>query len=60
MRVVNRIGGFGMSFLGLRMARDLGLSLTAVGLVLALFGLCTMPSRILGGVLPPDSALGRR
>ena len=32
VRVVNRIGGFGMSFLGLRMARDLGLSLTAVGL----------------------------
>ena len=58
MRVVNRIGGFGMSFLGLRMARDLGLSLTAVGLVLALFGLCTMPSRILGGVL--TTRLGAR
>ncbi|PRY58778.1 putative MFS family arabinose efflux permease [Knoellia remsis] len=51
VRVVNRLGGFGMSFLGLRLARDLGMSLSAVGLVLAVFGACTIPSRILGGVL---------
>lgn len=51
VRVVNRLGGFGMSFLGLRLARDLGMSLGAVGLVLAVFGACTIPSRILGGVL---------
>lgn len=51
VRVVNRLGGFGMSFLGLRLARDLGMSLSAVGVVLAVFGACTVPSRILGGVL---------
>jgi predicted MFS family arabinose efflux permease len=51
VRVVNRLGGFGMSFLGLRLARDLGMSLGAVGVVLAVFGACTIPSRILGGVL---------
>ncbi|KGN30172.1 hypothetical protein N798_11300 [Knoellia flava TL1] len=50
VRVVNRLGGFGMSFLGLRLARDLGMSLSAVGVVLAVFGACTVPSRILGGV----------
>ncbi|KGN30970.1 hypothetical protein N802_05035 [Knoellia sinensis KCTC 19936] len=51
VRVVNRLGGFGMSFLGLRLARDLGMSLSAVGVVLAVFGTCTIPSRILGGIL---------
>lgn len=51
VRVVNRLGGFGMSFLGLRLARDLGMSLASVGVVLAVFGACTIPSRLLGGVL---------
>lgn len=51
VRVVNRVGGFGMSFLGLRLARDLGMSLSTVGVVLTVFGLCTVPSRLLGGVL---------
>ena len=35
VRVVNRLGGFGMSFLGLRLVRDLGMSLggmTAIAL----------------------------
>ena len=51
IRVVNRLGGFGMAFLGLRLARDLGLDLPAVGRVLAVFGACTSVSRLLGGVL---------
>ena len=51
IRVVNRLGGFGMAFLGLRLARDLGLDLPAVGRVLAVFGACTIVSRLLGGVL---------
>ena len=51
IRVVNRLGGFGMAFLGLRLARDLGLDLPAVGQVLAVFGACTIVSRLLGGVL---------
>ena len=51
IRVVNRLGGFGMAFLGLRLARDLGLDLAGVGTVLAAFGACTIASRVLGGVL---------
>lgn len=51
VRVVNRLSGYGMSFLGLRLGRDLGMSLEAIGIVLAVFGACTIPSRLLGGVL---------
>ncbi|HET7303866.1 MAG TPA: MFS transporter [Segeticoccus sp.] len=50
-RVVNRLGGFGMGFLGLRLGRDLGVDLHLVGWLLAAFGACTIPSRILGGVV---------
>lgn len=50
-RVVNRLGGFGMGFLGLRLGRDLGVDLALVGSLLAAFGICTIPSRVLGGVL---------
>ncbi|MBM6400775.1 MFS transporter [Phycicoccus sonneratiae] len=50
-RVVNRLGGAGMAFLGVRMTRDLGMPLEATTLVLAAFGLATIPSRVLGGVL---------
>ncbi len=50
-RVVNRLGGFSMGFLGLRLARDLGAELGLVGWVLTVFGVCTIPSRLLGGVL---------
>ncbi|WP_101394754.1 MFS transporter [Phycicoccus duodecadis] len=50
-RVVNRLGGAGMAFLGVRMTRDLGVSLPTAGTVLAVFGLCTIPSRVLGGVV---------
>lgn len=40
-----------MGFLGLRLTHDLGARLDLVGLVLALFGVATVPSRLLGGVL---------
>lgn len=50
-RVVHRLGGAGMAFLGLRMTRDLEASLATTGTVLAVFGLCTIPSRVLGGVV---------
>ncbi|KRE61194.1 MFS transporter [Nostocoides sp. Soil756] len=50
-RVVNRLGGAGMAFLGVRMTRDLGVPLATTGTVLAVFGLCTIPSRVLGGVV---------
>lgn len=51
IRVVNRLAGFGMSFLGLRLAQDLGMPLDHVGWVLAAFGVATLASRLLGGVL---------
>lgn len=50
-RVVNRLGGAGMAFLGVRLTRDLGVPLSTVTLVLAAFGAATIPSRVLGGVL---------
>jgi predicted MFS family arabinose efflux permease len=51
VRVVNRLGGYGMSFLGVRLAHDLGMPLPQVGVVLAAFGALTVPSRLLGGTL---------
>ena len=50
-RIVNRLGSFGMGFLGVRLAGDLGADLGLVGWVLTVFGACTIPSRILGGLL---------
>ncbi|QKE83989.1 MFS transporter [Arthrobacter sp. NEB 688] len=50
-RVVNRLGGAGMGFLGVRLTRDLGVPLGTASLVLALFGAATIPSRVLGGVV---------
>lgn len=50
-RVVNRLGGAGMGFLGVRLARDLGVPLATTSVVLALFGAATIPSRVLGGVV---------
>ncbi|GAA4206522.1 MFS transporter [Actinocatenispora rupis] len=51
IRVVNRLGAFSMGFLGLRLSHDLGAALAVTGAVLAVFGACTIPSRLLGGVL---------
>ncbi|MBR7743843.1 MFS transporter [Phycicoccus sp. BSK3Z-2] len=50
-RVVNRLGGAGMGFLGVRLTRDLGVPLSTTATVLAVFGLATIPSRLLGGVV---------
>jgi MFS family permease len=50
-RVVNRLGGAGMAFLGVRLVRDLGVPLATTATVLAVFGACTIPSRVLGGVV---------
>ncbi|WP_076260034.1 MFS transporter [Intrasporangium flavum] len=50
-RCVNRLGGFSMAFLGVHLGTALGASLAVVGVVLAAFGLATIPSRLLGGYL---------
>ncbi len=50
-RCLNRVGAFSMAFLGVHLEQDLGAALGATGAVLAVFGVCTIPSRLLGGVL---------
>ncbi|MFE4874671.1 MFS transporter [Streptomyces sp. NPDC056682] len=57
-RAVNRIGAFSLSFLAIVLTVEFGASLSRTGLVVALFGLATIPSRLLGGVLA--DRLGRR
>lgn len=57
-RVVDRLGGFTMGFLPLLIVASYGASLRAAGLVVAGFGLATIPSRLLGGRLA--DRLGRR
>jgi MFS family permease len=50
-RVVNRLGGFTLTFLPLLLVTAYGASWLAAGLVAAAFGLATIPSRLLGGRL---------
>ena len=50
-RAVNRVGAFTLPFLGVVLTVEFGASLAQTGLILALFGLATIPSRLLGGVL---------
>src|SRR4051794_8283896 len=57
-RVVDRLGGFSLTFLPLLLVTAYGASLRVGGLVAAAFGLATIPSRILGGRL--SDRLGRR
>ncbi|GAB3949462.1 MFS transporter [Kribbella albertanoniae] len=57
-RAVNRIGAFSLSFLAIVLTVEFGASLSRTGLVVALFGLATIPSRLLGGVLA--DRIGRR
>ncbi|MBM7784758.1 MFS transporter [Tenggerimyces flavus] len=57
-RTVNRVGAFTLPFLGVVLTVEFGASLGQAGLVLALFGAATIPSRLLGGRLA--DRLGRR
>lgn len=57
-RAVNRIGAFTLPFLGVVLTVEFGASLSETGLILALFGAATIPSRLLGGQLA--DRLGRR
>ena len=50
-RVVDRLGGFTLTFLPLLLVTAYGASLRAAGLVAAAFGVATIPSRLLGGRL---------
>ena len=57
-RVVNRLGGFTLTFLPVLLVTAYDASLVAAGVVAAAFGLATIPSRLLGGRLA--DRLGRR
>lgn len=57
-RAVNRIGAFTLPFLGVVLTVEFEASLSRAGLILAVFGAATIPSRLLGGQLA--DRLGRR
>ena len=50
-RAVNQLGAFSLAFLTVLLNRDLGASLPTAGAISGLFGLATIPSRLLGGRL---------
>ena len=50
-RGVNQLGAFSLAFLTVLLSRGLGASLPVAGAISALFGLATIPSRLLGGRL---------
>ncbi|MEV8378246.1 MFS transporter [Kribbella sp. NPDC056861] len=57
-RGVNRLGAFTLPFLAVVLTVELGAGVAEAGLVLTAFGLATLPSRIVGGLLA--DRLGRR
>ena len=57
-RAVNRLGAFTLPFLGVILTVEYGATIAEVGLILTLFGVATVPSRIFGGHLA--DRLGRR
>ncbi|WP_208415649.1 MFS transporter [Saccharomonospora amisosensis] len=50
-RFVNRMGAFSMPFLASLLVHDHGASARVAGLVVGAFGLATIPSRLIGGLL---------
>jgi MFS family permease len=50
-RAVNRLGAFTLTFLAVVLTVELGATVAQAGLVMGLFGLATIPSRIFGGQL---------
>ena len=57
-RAVNRLGAFTLPFLAVVLTVELGATVGQAGLALTLFGLATIPSRVLGGQLA--DRLGRK
>ena len=57
-RAVNQLGAFAMSFLAVTLVDVYGASLVTAGWVVSLFGLATVPSRLVGGRMA--DRLGRR
>jgi len=50
-RAVNRLGAFTLPFLTVTLGQEFHASITQIGLLLAGFGLATIPSRLFGGAL---------
>ncbi|WP_285726792.1 MFS transporter [Psychromicrobium xiongbiense] len=50
-RMVNRVGGFSMAFLAVLLTQELHESVRVAGIIVAAFGLATIPSRLAGGWL---------
>lgn len=50
-RMVNRVGGFSMAFLAVLLTQTLHESVRTAGVIVAAFGLATIPSRLAGGWL---------
>lgn len=50
-RMVNRVGGFSMAFLAVLLTEELHESVHTAGLIVAAFGMATIPSRLAGGWL---------
>jgi MFS family permease len=57
-RAINRLGAFSIGFLTVLITSDFGVGVVAAGAISAAFGLATIPSRLLGGVLA--DRFGRR
>ena len=57
-RAINKIGAFTLPFLGVVLTVEFKASLSETGVILAVFGAATIPSRLLGGQLA--DRLGRR
>ncbi len=57
-RTVNRLGAFTLPFLTVVLVDDFGTPVATAGLIVALFGAATIPSRIIGGYL--TDKLGHR
>lgn len=57
-RAINKLGAFSLGFLTVLITTEFGVSAVAAGLISAAFGLATIPSRLLGGVLA--DRFGRR
>ncbi|WP_245553669.1 MFS transporter [Demetria terragena] len=50
-RFVNRLGAFSMPFLAALLVHERGASVTLAGAVMGIFGIATIPSRLIGGRL---------
>lgn len=56
-RSINHVGAFTLSFLAVALTQEFGASISSAGLLVALFGAATLPSRLVAGGSPIGSAI---